>query len=87
MSTATSKKHRFSDELRAIGAKSKGTRGEALKAIWAYAEKNGLKESRKVKGRNSGGILPDDLLAEVFGSSKWHGLPQVMKSVSSNLID
>jgi chromatin remodeling complex protein RSC6 len=87
MSTATSKKHNFSNELQAIGAKKKGTRGEALKAIWAYAAENDLKESKKVKGRNQGGINPDDALADVFGSTKWHGLPDVMKTVSPNLLD
>ena len=80
------KKHEFSDELRAIGCKKKGTRGEAVKAIWAYANENELKETRRVKGKNTGGIKPDKLLSDVFGNKNWQSIGSVAKAVSSNIV-
>ncbi len=87
MSTGVKKKYQFSNELRAIGAKKSGTRAEAVKAIWDYAKENDLKEAKKVKGRNTAGIVPDELLKDVFGSSKWHGMGDIAKAVSANLFE
>lgn len=87
MSTGVTKKFKFSSELKAIGAKSSGSRADAVKAIWAYATKNDLKVAQKVNGRNTGGIKPDDLMSEVFGSNKWHSLGKVAGTVSQNLVD
>lgn len=85
MSTGIKKKYFFSEELQNIGAKKKGTRADAVKAIWAYANENGLKETRKVKGRNTAGIKPDEELSEVLGSMKWHGMGDIARAVSSNV--
>ena len=83
---SVNKKYEFSDELVAIGCKRKGTRGDAVKAIWAYAKKYDLKESRKVEGKNSGGIKPDELLTDVFGNKKWRSIGSVAKAVSENIV-
>lgn len=85
--TGVGKVYLFSQELVNIGAKKKGTRADAVKAIWDYAKSNELNETRKVKGRNSAGILPDELLQEVFDSKKWHGMGDIAKAVSENLFD
>jgi chromatin remodeling complex protein RSC6 len=87
MSKGVNKKFSFSDELQAIGAKKKGTRADAVKAIWDYAKSEGLNETKKVKGRNMAGIKPDEYLADVFGSSKWHGMGDIARAVSANLLD
>jgi len=87
MSKGPKKKYEFSEELQNIGAKSKGTRADAVKAIWDYAKENDLKQTKKVKGRNMAGIKPDSELSEVFGSSKWHGMGDIARAVSDNLFE
>jgi chromatin remodeling complex protein RSC6 len=87
------KKMIVSEELYEITGKKKVSRGEAVKAIWAYATENDLKEVRAVKSKTTGklkntaGITPDAELAAVFGSKKWHSMGEIGSAVSKNLSD
>lgn len=85
MSSPLTKKLTATPELAAIAGKKTLTRAEAVKAVWAYAADNDLKETRKVKDRNTAGIMPDAALAEVFGSRKWHSMGEIASAVSGNL--
>lgn len=84
MTAATKIKYQASEELQCIGCKKKDTRGNHLKAVWAYADENGLKTTKKVKGRNMGAIECDDALYDVFGKDVVSA-PEVMKGLSAHL--
>lgn len=84
MSTATSKKYETSEELHDLTGKEKITRGEAIKAIWAYAEENDLKTQKKYKGRNMGAIKSDSTLSVIIGKGVVSA-PEIMKAIGKHL--
>jgi len=83
--TGITRKMETSQELFDLTGKKKLSRGEAVQEIWAYATENDLKETKPVKGRNTAGIKPDNALAAVFGSSKWHSMGDIARAISANL--
>ncbi len=85
--TGITRKMETSQELFDLTGKDKMSRADAVKAIWAYATENDLKETKPVKGRNTAGISPDAALAAVFGSKKWHSMGDIAKAISNNLSD
>jgi chromatin remodeling complex protein RSC6 len=86
MTRAVDKKYVPSAELYCIVKTKKATRGEFLKKIWEYADRNDLKTTKKVKGRNMGAIECDDALYDVF-EKDIVSAPEVMKGLSQHLED
>lgn len=84
---AVKKKYYPSEDLEEIlGSNKPITRGAALKAIWEYADEEGLKTQKKYKGRNMGAIKADSVLAPVIGSGVV-AAPQIMKKLGEHLDD
>lgn len=81
---ATEQKWKASAELKAVTGKSLATRGEHLKAVWAYATKNELKTTKKIKGRCWGAIESDSPLMKVF-KQRVVSAPEIMKGLSAHL--
>lgn len=52
----------LSEELQAVVGKSKASRPQVMKAIWAYIKKHDLQDPDKKRI-----IVPDDVLGEVIG--------------------
>lgn len=81
------KEFESSDALYEVTGIEVGTKSEFNKAIWAYAEENGLKESRKHKGRNTGGFVTDDNLKDIFGKKSWVALTEVMSGIGKHTFE
>lgn len=95
MANVTSKKYETSDELSAFlsscrewgchkGSADSVTRGDVIKAIWAYAEDEGLKTQKKYKGRNMGAIKTDAELKPIIGGGV-KAAPEIMKNIGVHL--
>lgn len=81
----------FKPEFGAIFGLNTGTRASAVKAVWDYATKNGLKSTRLVptkeegKSRNAAVILADANLKSLFGDSEFYGVGEIAKGISANV--
>lgn len=71
---------KLSAALAAIAGQEELTRGEALKAVWAY-----IKEKECQDPQNKKMIVPDKLLAELFGSKESVDMRQLPKIISQHL--
>lgn len=84
---AVKKKYYPSEDLEdLLGSDKAITRGDALKAIWAYAKEEGLTTQKKYKGRNMGAIKADEMLKPIIGSGVV-AAPQIMKNLGDHLYD
>jgi chromatin remodeling complex protein RSC6 len=77
-------KREVSDDVYELTGKRRMTRGEVVKAIWAYAAENDLKTTKKVKGRNTGAIKADEVLSPIIGKGI-KGLGDIAKAISDHL--
>lgn len=67
-----------------MGSSRKVTRGEVIKAIWAYAKENDLNTQVKKKGRNWAAIDPDAELSPILGR-RVNTVGDIAKNVSKHL--
>lgn len=81
------KKYYPSEDLEEfLDSGAKVTRGEVIKAIWEYADDEGLKTQKKYKGRNMGAVKSDSVLRPIIGSGVV-AAPEIMKRISDHLYD
>ncbi len=70
----------LSPELTAVIGKGPMPRTEVTKKIWAYIKKNRLQDPK-----NKRNIVPDEKLAQVFGSKKAINMFEMTKKVNAHL--
>lgn len=80
-STALTQPHNLTDELAEIVGKSKASRAEVTKRVWAYIKKNDLQDCKDKRT-----ILPDDCLAKVIGKKPINMMKMTAK-ISKHILD
>ena len=71
---------KVSDKLAVIVGRGPMPRTEVTKKLWAYIKKNNRQDPK-----NKRNIIPDDALAQVFGTKKTINMFEMTKLVSSHL--
>jgi chromatin remodeling complex protein RSC6 len=91
--TAINKVVNFTPGFSSLFGIAQGTRAEAVKAVWAYATKNGLKSQKELptkkdpsKLTKSAVILPNPGLSTVFGQAEYYDLGGIARGVSANVL-
>lgn len=85
--TGINKEHEFSDDFENIFGLGLGTRGEAVKAVWAYAKANDLSKSREKNGRNQACITTNSAMKSLFVNSKYLFMGDIAKGISSHIVE